>query len=350
MGISINEEKAERRPAQSHMRALELRDYDGRAESLAVVEKPLPSPGRGEVLVRISASPVNPSDLAFLRGLYGIKKALPVVPGLEASGRVVEAGGGFLARSLVGKRVACSSPTNGDGTWAEYMLTQASLCIPLIKEVTDEQGATTIVNPLTAWALMNIARRTGARAVVQTAAASALGQMIESLGRRFSIPVINIVRRDEQVELLKSKGAQHVLNSNAEDFDGRLVELCRELKATVGFDAVAGDLTGRVLSAMTADARVIVYGALSGAGCTIDPRSLIFDNKRVEGFWLSKWLRSQSTMKMLRMTRQVQRLLANDLKTEIRARLTLEEAPAGIQEYAEHMTGGKVLIVPGLKK
>lgn len=352
MGISINDGTTtpSQGDAPANMRALELQAYDGRAESLAVVEKALPRPARGEVLVRISASPVNPSDLAFLHGLYGIKKALPVVPGFEASGHVIEAGGGFLARSLVGKRVACSSPTSGDGTWAEYMVTQASLCIPLIKEITDEQGATTIVNPLTAWALMNIARRSRARAVVQTAAASALGQMVESLGRRFRLPVINIVRRDEQLELLRARGAQYVLNSSDADFDKRLQELCRELKATVGFDAVAGDLTGRVLGAMSGNARIIVYGALSGGGCLIDPRSLIFDNKKVEGFWLSKWLRSQSTFKMLRMTRQVQRLLANDLKTEIRARLSLEEAPAGIREYAEQMTGGKILIVPGLKK
>ena len=332
------------------MRALELRAYDGRPESLAVVEKSVPRPRAGEVLVRISASPVNPSDLAFLQGLYGVKKDLPVVPGFEASGRVMEAGGGFLARALVGKRVACAAPTDGDGTWAEYMVTQASLCIPLIKEITDEQGASAIVNPLSAWAMMNMAKQARARAVVQTAAASALGQMIEGLGRRFNIPVINIVRRAEQVDLLRSKGAQHVLDSSALDFDERLRERCVELDATMGFDAVAGELTGRILIAMQGGARVIVYGALSGEGCLVDPRSLIFEGKRVEGFWLSKWLRSQNIIKMLRTTRRVQKLLASDLRTEIRARLSLEEASEGIRQYTEHMTGGKILFIPSLRK
>jgi NADPH:quinone reductase-like Zn-dependent oxidoreductase len=275
---------------------------------------------------------------------------LPVVPGFEASGRVVEAGGGFMARALLGKRVACAAPTDGDGTWAEYMLTQASLCIPLIKGISDEQGATSIVNPLSAWAMMRMAKQAGAKAVVQTAAASALGQMMEGLGHRFNIPVINIVRRAEQVDFLRSRGAQHVLDSSAEDFDERLRELCLKLNATVGFDAVAGELTGRMLIAMPAGARVIVYGALSGEGCLVDPRSLIFEEKRVEGFWLSKWLRSQNIVRMLRTTRRVQKLLANDLRTEIRARLPLEEARRGIQQYTEHMTGGKILVVPGLRK
>jgi NADPH:quinone reductase len=263
---------------------------------------------------------------------------------------VVEAGGGFLARMLVGRRVACAAPTDGDGTWAEYMVTGASLCIPLIKEITDEQAATMIVNPLSAWAMMGMAKRAGARGVVQTAAASALGQMMAGLGQRFGIPVINIVRRSGQVDLLRSKGARHVLDSTAEDFDERLRRLCLELNATVGFDAVAGELTGRILNAMPAGGRVVVYGALSGEGCLVDPRDLIFEGKRVEGFWLAKWLRSQNLLRMLRTTRRVQKLLARDLRTEIRARLSLEEASAGIKQYTEHMTGGKILFIPGLKK
>lgn len=350
MSISLDEKEMGSTETQSSMRALELRAYDVAPESLAVVEKSVPRPGAGQVLVRISASPVNPSDLAFLLGLYGVKKPLPVVPGFEASGRVVQAGRGFLARSLVGKRVACAALTDGDGTWAEYMVTSASLCIPLIKEINDEQGATAIVNPLTAWALMNMAKRNRARAVVQTAAASALGQMVESLGRRFRLPVINIVRRTAQVDLLKSRGAEHVLESSAADFDERLRELCLQLKATVGFDAVAGELTGRILNAMPDGALVIVYGALSGEGCLVDPRALIFEGKRVEGFWLSKWLRSQNIVNMLRTTRRVQKLLANDLKTEIRARLPLEDAHKGLKMYSEQMTGGKILFIPGLKK
>lgn len=350
MGISLDENNpAPSAAAPREMRALELRSYDDPLANLSVVKRSVPRPRAGQVLVRISASPVNPSDLAFLHGLYGVKKELPVVPGFEASGRVIATGGGFMARFLMGKRVACGAPVDGDGTWAEYMVTEASHCIPLIKEITDEQGAATIVNPITAWALMNKARERGARAVVQTAAASALGRMVESLGGRFHIPVINVVRRREQVEMLERQGARYTVDSSRADFDERLRELCQQLGATVGFDAVAGELTGRVLIAMPEGASVIVYGALSGEGCLLDPRSLIFERKSVEGFWLTKWLRSQNIINMLRTARRVQKLLGSDLKTEIRARLALEDAVEGLRLYMNEMTGGKVLFVPSLR-
>src|SRR4051812_2507581 len=103
------------------MKAVLLKDYDAPAEALSLAHIPVPPVRRGEVLVRMAASPINPSDLIFLKGQYGITKPLPVVPGFEGSGTVVAAGGGWLARRLVGKRVACRAPSDGHGTWAEYM-------------------------------------------------------------------------------------------------------------------------------------------------------------------------------------------------------------------------------------
>lgn len=331
------------------MRALELRDYDGRAESLAVVERPVPRPGRGEVLVRVAAAPVNPSDLMFLRGMYGVRKKLPVVPGFEGGGEVVAAGGGLLARWLVGRKVACAARPDADGTWAEYMVTPARLCIPLRKEVTVEQGAAMIVNPFSAWALVESARKAGARAIAQTAAASALGRMVERLAARRGLPLINIVRREEQVEFLKSSGATHVLNSTTDDFEERLKKWCCGLNVTVAFDAVAGKMTGQLLRSMPRGGRVIVYGALSMEACEVDPRTLIFERKRVEGFWLSEWLGSQGALSKLLTASKVQKLLSSDLKTEVRARLPLEEAARGLDDYARHMTGGKVLFIPGMR-
>src|SRR5258708_29335716 len=104
----------------------------------------------------------------FLRGLY-VQKKLPVIPGMEASGTVVAASG--FARAMIGRRVACSAPQDGDGTWAEYMVTQASMCFPLLPRIDLEAGSALIVNPMTAVALLGEAKRAGAKAVVQTAAA-----------------------------------------------------------------------------------------------------------------------------------------------------------------------------------
>lgn len=331
------------------MRALELRSYEG-ADALALVERPVPKPGAGEALVRIAATPVNPSDLMFVRGLYGTKKKLPVVPGFEGSGTVVAVGAGLMGSYLKGKRVACAAPFDGDGTWAEYMLTPAALCVPLGARTELEGAASMIVNPFTAWALLSRASRLGAKAVVQTAAASALGRMVVRLAASRGVPVVSVVRRREQVELLKSEGAEHVLDSSEEEFDARLKELCARLGATVAFDAVAGEMTGRVLRAMPKGGRAIVYGALSMEGCLVDPRGLIFEGKAVEGFWLSEWLKSQNVLSKLVMSRGVQSLLQNELKTEVRARLPLEEAAEGLRSYEREMTGGKVLLVPGLRR
>ncbi|HEV3468275.1 MAG TPA: zinc-binding dehydrogenase [Pyrinomonadaceae bacterium] len=332
------------------MRAVELRSYEEGEGGLSVVERPVPSPRRGEVLVRIAAAPVNPSDLMFVRGLYGHRKRLPVVPGFEGSGVVVASGGGLLGSYLKGRRVACAAPLEGDGTWAEYMRVPAAQCIPLRKGVETEHAASMIVNPFTAWALMELARRSGARAVVQTAAASALGRMVVRLGRSQGVEVISVVRRDEQVRLLQTEGARHVLNSEAADFDERLRELCARLRATVAFEAVAGELTGRVLRAMPEGGRAVVYGALSQAGCVVDPRSLIFESKRVEGFWLSQWLLGRNALRRILVAGKVQRLLAGELKTEVRARLPLERAAEGLRRYQREMTGGKIILVPGLKE
>ena len=331
------------------MRALQLLLYDGHPESLSLIKKPVPRPRAGEVLVRVGVAPVNPSDLMFLRGLYGQKKKLPVVPGFEGSGDVLAAGGGLYARALVGRRVACAAPPDGDGTWAEYMTTPARLCIPLRKGVTLEQGAALIVNPLTAWALVEQAVDGGHRAFVQTAAASALGQMIVRLSARRKLALVNIVRRASQAELLRGMGAQHVLDSSTPDFDERLGELCRRLGVTIAFDAVAGEMTGRLLNALERGGRVVVYGALSEQPCATDPRPLIFDDKRVEGFWLSAWLQSQNPVSTILTTMKAQKLLATDLHTQAGARLPLEDAAQGLEQYVNRMTGGKVFFFPGLR-
>src|SRR5215475_2482767 len=229
------------------MRAVQLRAYDG--QSFAMAELPVPRPGPGQVLVRVAASPINPSDVMFVRGLYGFKKSLPAIPGFEGSGTVVESGRGLMARFLKGRRVAChaADPRITSGMWAEYLVTSAQACVPLRSDVEIEQAATMLVNPLSAWAMMDEVRRGRHRALVQTAAASALGRMLIRLGQKFAVPTINVVRRSEQVKLLRDQGAEHVLDSSSPDFDPNLRQLCHRLGASIGFDAVAGEMSARVL-------------------------------------------------------------------------------------------------------
>lgn len=330
------------------IRAVQIHAYDGKPESITVAQVPVPKPGAGEVLVKVHASPVNPSDLAFLQGLYGFKKPLPAIPGFEGSGTVVDSGAGMMPRFLKGRRVACAAADANvaGGMWAEYVVTAAQFCMPLRKNIDLEQGAALLVNPITAWALMEEARKGSHRAVVQTAAASALGRMIVRLGRKFSLPVINVVRRAEQVELLRREGAEHVVNSSDAGFPDQLRDLCHKLGATIGFDAVAGEMSATVLRAQPRRARLLVYGGLSFQPCQADPGSLIFESKHLEGFWLSGWLRTKNLLGQLRLAKQIQELLGNELKTEFQAKVPLQDAPKALQHYAANMTAGKILIVP----
>jgi NADPH:quinone reductase len=330
------------------MLAVQLHDYEGTPGNLTVAQVPVPRPGPGEVLVKVFASPLNPSDLMFITGNYGFKKPLPAIPGFEGSGTVVEVGSGMMARFMKDRRVACAAADAkiSGGMWAEYIVTSAQFCVPLSDKVEMEHGATMLVNPLTAWALVAEALKGGHRAIVQTAAASALGKMVVRLGQKFRLPVVNVVRRPEQVELLRAMGAEHTLNSSDPGFDADLRKLCHDLGATISFEAVAGETAGRVLSAQPRGSRMLIYGGLSLKPAEIDPEALIFGEKHVEGFWLSAWLRRRNLLSQLRVGRQVQAMLSGDLKTEIRARLPLEKAAEAVKQYSSDMTAGKVLLVP----
>lgn len=330
-------------PLPQTIRALELSNYSG-LDALSVVEKPLPELKENQVLVKVSAAAVNPSDLMFMRELYGFTKDLPVVPGFEASGRVV-AGEGAYGRWLVGKRVACGVQATGDGTWAEYVAVGTTMCMPLLGGVSDEQGAMLLVNPFTAWALLEKARR-GHKAAVHTAAASALGRMLLKLAQKTNFPVIHIVRREAQVELLKNLGAKHVLDSSTDTFDEDLADLSRKLGATLALDAVAGELPQRLLANMPRGSVAAVYGGLSEKAVEVNPLELIFERKRVEGFWLSDYLDRLSLPGLLYRAWRVQRALIGDLRIDVRGRYTLDEAVEGIKTYEQRMTDGKILIVP----
>ena len=329
------------------MRAVVLHAYDQRSyTSLAVEERPTPQPGRGEVLVRMAASPINPSDLASLQGVYGEPKALPMVPGIEGCGTVVKAGRGYLARRLLGKRVACAAGA-GDGAWAEYLVTSAQYCSPLPQSIDDEQGAMRIVNPYTAWAHLAIARQASARAIVETAAASALGQMVNRLARRRGVRVINIVRSEAQAATLRALGAQHILNSEVPDFDHLLRGLCTKLDVRLAFDAVAGPMTARLLNVLPAEARVVVYGGLSYEQISLDPGAVIFNQRRVEGFYLPRWVARQRPLALLSMQRQLYQL-GPLTHSAVQSRARLEDVQQAIATYEAGMSAGKVLLVPSL--
>src|SRR5215831_14451800 len=220
----------------THMKAVVLKDHDGTPHSLVAADLSVPRLRSGQVLIKLAATSIGPADLMFLKGQYGITKPLPVVPGFEGSGTVIASGGGLMGCGLIGRRVACIAPEDGHGTWAEYMVTTTDVSIPLSKDISFEQGAYLAINPMTALALVEIARTGGHSAFVQTAAASTLGLMIVRLARRSRVTGLYIARSPEQVQKLKNLGCENVFDRNATSFEKDLAEACNKFKATIAFD------------------------------------------------------------------------------------------------------------------
>ncbi len=315
-------------------------------DRLTLREISVPRPQAGQILIRMAAAPINPSDLGALRGSsYSGERQYPFIPGLEGSGTVIKAGEGILPRLLNGRRVACFALTSGDGTWAEYMVTSAKLCLPLNKNVSLEQGAMMIANPFSGLAIFEIAKRGRHRAIVSTAAASALGGMILQMGKRRGIPIINIVRRQEQVEQLRGKGGEFVLNSRDSDFVKQLRTMAHKLQATLFLDAIGGKMTQQLADAALFGSTILLYSRLSHQDSVIDAKNAWVKNLHFNGWFLSNWIREKNLIQILLLSQQVQSLLATDLKSPIHKRLPLAKAQKGLEMYVNHMSAGKILLV-----
>jgi NADPH:quinone reductase-like Zn-dependent oxidoreductase len=326
-----------------HMHAVGVHDQQ---ELLVIKSVPVPAPGKGEVLIKMAASPINPSDLARIRHLNTAEERRIFIAGIEGSGTVVGCGNGLVPSLLMGRRVSCASTHHYSGCWAEYMVTSAMSCIPLPKSVSDEQGSMLLVNPMTAVAFFSIIKKAHHRAIINTAAASSLSRFIDFLGRKHHIPIIHIVRNEDQLKDLRSRGIVHVLNSNEAGFTDRLNALAIHLKATLALDAVGGMLTPSLIRALPFSGSVIIYGNLSGEDPVLDHRSLVNGNKKAEGFYLVNWLKEQSMPGKLSCILKSRTMIKEHITIPVQARFKLDQAEKAVDLYLAHMSAGKVLLIP----
>ena len=327
----------------STMHAVQLDEPNGR---LTLREIPVPRPGAGQVLIRMAAAPINPSDLGSLSGMsYSGKRQFPFSPGLEGSGTVIEAGEGIMPRLLNGRRVACFALLTGDGTWAEYMVTSAGLCVPFNKNVSLEQGAMMLVNPFSALAIFEIAERGKHRAMVSTAAASALGGMLLRMGKRRGIPIIHVVRRPAQVDSIRGQGGEYILNSSDADFPEQLRTMAHRLQATLLLDAIGGSMTKDLAEAAPYGSTILLYSRLSYEDSILDARTAFIKHLHFDGWFLGNWMREKNLLQTLQLAGQVQSLLATDLQTPVHKRLPLAAVQQGVETYRGNMSGGKILLV-----
>lgn len=310
---------------------------------LSLEEIDVPSPAEGQVLIKVGMASVNPSDIHFIKGEYGQPRVKGAPAGFEGMGEVV-AGRGPYAESLAGQRVAFAA---AGGAWAQYAVADAQVCIPLRPDLRDEDAAAQIVNPLTAMAMFDLVRRSGAESFISTAAASQLGKLLVGLARDEGVPCIATVRRESHVEPLKAMGAAEVLVTTAPDLMERFAEISRRLKPRVMLDAVGDQTVADLFFAMPNGARWVNYGKLATQPPRLDQLGqLIFMRKRIEGFWLTSWMRETSMEDKIRVIQEVQARFADGRwSTDVSAVLSLEEAmeqlPARLAE-----PDGKVVIRP----
>lgn len=356
---------------------------------LSLARVPTLDPGENDIVVQIEATPINPSDLGLLfaradvttlkaagtpeaptltaaipeRALTAlaarVDRSMPV--GNEGAGLVIAAGSSPAAQALIGKRVAIL----GGAMYAQYRVLPAAVALVLPDDVTSAQGASCFVNPLTALSMIETMRLEGHTALIHTAAASNLGQMLVKACLKDGVGLVNVVRSPEQVKILKAIGAQHVVDSSSPNFAAELLAAVSATGATLGFDAIGGGrLAGQLLTAMEAAAvarmaefstygsntfkQVYIYGGLDLA-----PTEL---NRAFGMSWaVGGWLLTPFLQKIgpVETNRLRQRVLA-ELKTtfastytrEISLRQALDLAVA--EGYAKRATGEKYLINPTL--
>jgi NADPH:quinone reductase len=369
--------------------ALELRSLvtsQGTLE-LSLHDVPVPTPAANEVLVRVEASPINPSDLGLLiatadmttatvagtperpivtaslaAGTLGglsarLDESLPV--GNEGAGTVVAAGSSPAAQALLGKTVGIA----GGAMYSQYRVVDAAACLVLPDGASAKDGASSFVNPLTALGMVETMRREGHSALVHTAAASNLGQMLVKLCLADGIPLVNIVRKPDQEELLRSLGAVHVLNSASPSFAADLTEALKATSATLAFDATGGGtLASQILNGME-EAAASTAAAYSRYGSTVHKQVYIYGGLDtsptvltrnfgmawgIGGWLLTPFLLNAGAETIGRLRARV----ASELTTTFASTYTQEVSLAGMLKpdafnaYVKRATGEKFLITP----
>ncbi len=320
---------------------------DDLSAHVELADTALPVPGEGQALIRMRMAAVNPSDIAFIKGVYGQPPVKGRPAGFEGVGEVVASGPDGAADKYIGKRVAFATGRGGSGTWAQYAVAGVEGLIPLVPNVADADGAAMVVNPLTALAMFDLVKESGAGSFVYSAAGSQLGKFLTGLARDHGVAAIAVVRRAGQIGPLIDLGAKWALDATGGDFDERLRMICRDEKPAIFLDAVTGALGGRVFSAMGTGARWVIYGRMDNGPTVIpEPGQLIFQRKRIEGFWLTQWMRDQTPDKRFSVVMEAQtRFATGKWSTDVTAVVPLAEAHARLA--AEMAKGdGKVFLTP----
>ncbi|HEV2861718.1 MAG TPA: zinc-dependent alcohol dehydrogenase family protein [Pyrinomonadaceae bacterium] len=324
------------------MQSVRFYEFGNPAEVLRVEDVPTPEPTAGQVLVKMRARPINPSDLLTVRGLYGALPSLPASPGLEGMGEVAAVGEGVgLLRA--GQRVI---PLGVSGTWQEYVLAPAAQLLPVPDGVSDQTAAQFVVNPLTAWIMTvdELALEPG-EWLLQTSAGSTLGRVVLQIARMRGFKTVNVVRRREQAEELKTLGADECIVTDEEDITERVREITGG-SLTKAIDAVGGETGAAVMRSLGRGGVMLVYGLLSGEPTPVDGGRMIFTTTTMRGFWLGDWMRTTPPDRQQAVTSELLRSMASsEIVPPVEAEYPLAEVLAAAEHSERPGRSGKVLLV-----
>jgi NADPH2:quinone reductase len=354
------------------MKAARIRAFTQDPADILIEDVPVPQPGPGQVRVRMIMSPVNPSDLNFLRGTYsqaleriiwnhprggagllpcfdpGRSNPCPQPPyalGGEGVGIVEACGTGLLARRLRGRRVAVAGGPPS-GTWQQYTVVDAKRAVALPERIPDEQAAMFFVNPITAYVLIREVLEVPRDGwLIVTAAGSALGKSVVRLGKRDGFRTICVVRSAANSAELTALGADAVIETDRQDLVGEVARITAGRGAGFALDCVGGRLAGEVVRCLGLGGRLVLYGTLADSPLEIPARDLMMPVACVFGFLLPNWLAQQSPLKVLGTLRAVKRLtLEGVFHAEVSETYPLEQAARAVAASLAPGRTGKVML------
>ena len=311
--------------------------------TLKVVEIEFPQLTDDQVLVKMAAAPINPSDVGKSKGRYGVTSPPPYGVGIEGAGIIAKVGKNHEGRLKVGDRVTVLSDGNL-GTWAEYTVTPGYKVYPIHPDNSFEEAASHFVNPATVFMMLKEVQKEGHKAVVQSAAASSLGKMLIRVFKENGIKTINLVRRDDVKEELLSLGADYVLNTTDADFETKLEEIAKKEQATKFYDAVCGEFTVKVLRKLPFGSVVNVYGGLSGDINVPITLMDLFGGKTISGFMLQAHYGKLSLEEKMKLAGHIQSSLKTTLKSNVAKSFSIDEIEKAIEHSLKNGSTGKTIL------
>ena len=331
------------------MKAIRFAQYGEPAQVLAVEEGPLPQPGPGDVRVRIVASPVNPSDLLFVRGHYaGVQPQFPAPVGFEGVGRVEALGPQVHRPLLPGQRVAVINGRGGN--WADSVVVPADALLPVPDDLPDEQIASFLINPASAILMLrHVLAIPRGEWLLQSAAGSELGRMIIRLAKHDGIRTVNVVRRRAAVADLERLGADAVVVSTEGPIDEQVRRIVGPQGVKYAIDPVVGETGTQVYQALGDEGHMLVYGSLTGEPIRVgaDPRLILAGHRILEVFWLGYWLPRLDETGRGQLVQDIVTLMREGpLVTAVGQKFALDEIGTAVSHAEAPARQGKVLLVP----